>query len=521
MTNWPNQPRIYEINTWVWLNSLSQEYKRPITLNAIPEPVVDKLASYQFDAIWLMGVWYRGSSTRASALNYIHEYRGALPDVAEDDVIGSAYAIGAYDVDEAIGGRDGLAAFRQQLHNRGLKLILDFVPNHTGLDHPWLLEHPEYYMQADKHWLKKAQGEFFQISIGDHTKAVIAHGRDPYFPGWIDTAQLNAYNPGYRQAAIRTLREISAMADGVRCDMAMLMMNNVFKHTWAWLHPEMEAPKEDFWEFVIPRVREKNPDFLFVAEAYWNLEYALLQQGFDYTYDKTLYDRILNSNVNGIRAHLRADMAYLKRQIRFIENHDEKRAADTLGIERSRPAAVLISTLPGASLFHDGQFTGRIIKLPVHIAREPYERSYPALKDYYRRLLEETSDEIYHQGEWRLFDVYSACDGCMGDENLVAYGWRMNDEMRLIVLNISGEWSQGSIDMGSWAHDLRGQDWILLDIMHRSYIDENGDDIAERGLFIDVEPHEAMIFQFEPLARRKPRGRQRVAVSDDSETTEA
>jgi hypothetical protein len=97
----------------------------------------------------------------------------------------------------------------------------------------------------------------------------------------------------------------------------------------------------------------------------------------------------------------------------------------------------------------------------------------------------------------------------------VAYGWRLGDEMRLIVLNMSGEWSQGTIDMGNWANDLRGQDWVLLDVMHRSYIDENGDEIAQNGLFIDIEPHEAMIFQFEPLARRKARGRQRVVVQDD------
>lgn len=504
-------PRIYEINTWVWLTTLSQHYNRPITLQNLPEEVIDQLASYHCDAIWLMGVWYRGDSTRSSALNYIHEYRGALADVTADDVAGSAYAIAAYDVEEAIGGRDGLAMFRQQLHNRGLKLILDFIPNHTGLDHVWLLEHPEFYLQADPLWLEKAQGEFFEINIANRTQNVFAHGRDPYFPGWIDTAQLNAYSYSYRNAVVKTLRDISTMADGVRCDMAMLMTNDVFKHSWGWLYPDMQAPEKDFWDEIIPRVRQSRPEFMFIAEAYWNMNYQLLEQGFDYTYDKTLYDRIVRRDVNGIRSHLFADIDYLKRQIRFIENHDEPRAAESIGISQSRPAAVLISTLPGATLLHDGQFLGRKAKLPVHITRQPDEQTYPALESFYKRLLEEASDDIYHTGEWRMFNCYAACEGCIGDYNLVTYGWRMGDEMRLIVLNLSDEWSQGAIDLSAWADEIRGQDWVLLDSLHRTYIDENGDEIANNGLFVDVEPNQAMIFHFEPLKLRKKRQRQRIA----------
>ncbi|MGJ3239504.1 MAG: alpha-amylase family glycosyl hydrolase [Anaerolineae bacterium] len=504
-------PRIYEINTWVWLNTLSQQYKTPITLKNVPEDALDTLASYQIDVVWLMGVWYRGKATRSSALNYVHEYRGALPDITPEDVIGSAYAIGAYDVDEQIGGRDGLAQFRQRLHQRGIKLILDFIPNHTGLDHPWLMEHPEFYLQAAPKWLRKAKGEFFEIKIADRTRTVIAHGRDPYFPGWIDTAQLNAYSQGYRNMAVKTLREIATMADGVRCDMAMLMTNDVFKHSWGWLYPDMQTPEKEFWIDVIPRVRERHTHFVFIAEAYWNMNYQLLQQGFDYTYDKTLYDRVVSGDVNGIRTHLSADKDYLKRQIRFIENHDEPRAAAELGIARSRPAAVLVSTLPGATLLHDGQLVGRSIKLPVHIKRQPKEQQYPALVSYYKRLLNEVRDPIYHQGDWLMFECYAACDGCMGDYNLLTYGWRFGDEMRLVVLNLSDEWSQGAVDLSAWADDLRGQDWVLLDTLHRTYIDENGDEIVHNGLFVDLEPYQAMIFRFEPLKLRKERSRQRVA----------
>lgn len=513
MAEWPCNLRIYEINTWVWLTTLNQNYKRPITLRNVPDEVIERLKEYHIDAIWLMGVWSRGESTRASALNYIHEYRSALPDVTEKDIAGSAYAIAAYTVEEAIGGREGLGIFREQLAARGLKLILDYVPNHTGLDHAWLINHPNYYIGADKEWLKKAEGEFFRVTTANDEEIVIAHGRDPYFPGWIDTAQLNAYSDGYRKATVDTLSDIASMADGVRCDMAMLMLNGVFKQSWGWLHPNLEEPSAEFWDDVIPHVKEKHPDFLFIAEAYWNLNHTLLEQGFDFTYDKTLYDRVLSRDVNGLRNHLSAEADYLKRQIRFIENHDEKRAADTLGLESSRPAAVLIATLPGASLFHDGQFGGRTVKLPVHITRQPYERDFPALKQFYKRLFDEANDEIYRHGEWQLFDCHSACEGCRGENNLLTYGWRKGDDMRLIVLNMSDKWSQGAINLGIWADIIRGHDWVLLDTVHRTYIDENGDSIADLGLYVDMEPHQAVIYHFEPLKVRKDRKRERIASS--------
>jgi hypothetical protein len=502
MADLSDSPRIYEINTWVWLNTLSQQYKRKITLHNIPSEILDELASYRIDAIWLMGIWYRGRSTRASALNYIHEYRGALPDVTKKDIAGSAYAIGAYDIEETLGGRDGLAAFRQQLQLRGLKLILDFVPNHTGLDHPWLYQHPEYYLQADESWVERARGEFFKVAPVTGDEITVAHGRDPYFPGWIDTAQLNAYSPAYRQAVVSTLREIAAMADGVRCDMAMLMMNHVFQHTWGWLHPDMKAPAMEFWDYVIPAVKEFNPRFIFIAEAYWNLNYALLEQGFDYTYDKTTYDRLLSGDVNGLYTHFSADLSYLKRQIRFIENHDERRAMDAFGLERSRAAATLIATVPGALLLHDGQFTGRKIKLPVHITRQPAEREYPQLKQFYLRLMYEIEDEIYRQGQWQLFRCYAACDGCEGDYNIMAYGWRYEDDIRLVVLNLSGEWSQAAIDLSPWADLLAGTDWRLLDVLHRTYVEEPGEIMNRDGLRVDMEPFQAAIYQFAPMKRR-------------------
>jgi hypothetical protein len=432
MVPWSSNPRIFEINACVWLNSLSRRYKRAISLSNIPEEAYNELASYNIDAVWLMGVWHRGLATRASALNYMHEYRVTLPDIKPDDVIGSAYAIHNYVVDPMLGGRKALAAFRRQLQRRGMKLILDFVPNHVAVDHPDVSAHPEHFILGTPELLKSDPGNFFLARSTSGEDIVVAHGRDPYFPGWVDTAQLNAFSVGYRNMALYTLKDIATQCDGVRCDMAMLMMNPIFARTWGWMG--LEAPSEDFWLSIIPRVKADFPDFLFIAEAYWNLEYALQQQGFDYTYDKVMYDRIVKGDVNGIQSHMSAHLSFLTRNIRFIENHDEPRAAAAIGVDRSRPATTLICTMPGAVLLHDGQFTGRRIKLPVQITRQPDEEEYPPLKDFYLKLLEETRSDIYATGEWTLFQCYAACDGCEGAGNIIAQGWRKGDEYRLIVL---------------------------------------------------------------------------------------
>ncbi|MGB1286681.1 MAG: alpha-amylase family glycosyl hydrolase, partial [Aggregatilineales bacterium] len=322
MKNWHPNARVYEINTWVWLNTLSQRYGKTITLETIPDEIIAELASYHVDVIWMMGVWYHSKAVRDSALNYVHEYRGALPDITDDDVKGSAYAIGKYDVDARIGGRAGLEHFRERLQAHGLKLILDFVPNHVSTDHPIIATHPEYFVQGTEEMIAHEPGNFFRTKNAQGDDMIIAHGRDPYFSGWIDTAQFNAFNQGYRDAAVEVLLKIAALSDGVRCDMAMLMLNSIFDRTWGWT--ELESPDEDFWLYVIPEVLEQYPNFVFIAETYWHMDYQLQQQGFDFTYDKVGYDRLLDGNINGLYDHLNADINFVRRNIRFIENHDEQ-----------------------------------------------------------------------------------------------------------------------------------------------------------------------------------------------------
>ena len=425
----PPAAAIYEINTWVWLNALSAEAGHAITLENVPEKELDRLARLCVDAVWLMGVWHRSPAGRDSALNYIHEYRGALADITEQDVVGSAYAIGDYRVDERLGGPEGLADFRERLRELGIRLLLDFVPNHVALDHPWIRNAPHYFVRGDAHQAASHPGMY--TPVYDHSGQLyfVAHGRDPYFPSWIDTAQLNAFDPEYRAAALETLFGIAAQCDGVRCDMAMLLLNDVFANTWG-PHIQQPRPRGEFWSPIVRAIRREYPDFTFLAEVYWDLEKTLLSQGFDLCYHKNLYDRLMDWDYDGLRALLQLQPATQLQMLNFIENHDEPRVMDRLGPERQRAAATFIANTSSAFLLHEGQLDGRRIKLPVQISRQPAEALDQDLYAFYERLLQERGHEVYRQGDWQLLQT---------SRPIFCFTWRQGEEWRLVAVNFGSD----------------------------------------------------------------------------------
>src|SRR4029077_9896760 len=187
------------------------------------------------------------------------------------------------------------------------------------------------------------------------------------------------------------LAKVADRCDGVRCDMAMLLLPDVILRTWGEKslpkggRPPVDAP---FWPEAIGEVRRRRPDFLFMAEVYWDLEWTLQQQGFDYTYDKRLYDRLRAQNAEGVRGHLRADMDFQRKCVRFLENHDEPRAASVFPMDVHRAAAVLAFFTPGLRFFHEGQLDGRRITAAIQLRRRQAESTDPAIRDFYSGLLE-------------------------------------------------------------------------------------------------------------------------------------
>jgi len=489
MEKWPFHPTIYEINTWVWLSELSHRYQTQITLANVPEAEWDAITAWSPDAVWLMGVWERSARGLELAVtneSLLTSCREALPDLTLDDLVGSPYCVRRYRVDEHLGGPEALARARQQLAKRGARLILDLVPNHVAPDHLWVREHPDYFIQGTiKDFISSPQAF---LEVGDH---LLARGRDPYFPPWPDVLQINAFSPGLRQALTDTLRSLASQCDGVRCDMAMLLINRIFRQTWG--ERAGTLPAREFWDELITAVKAKYPEFLFIAEAYWDLEWELQQQRFDYCYDKRLYDHLRHASADAVRQHLLADLSYQERLVRFLENHDEPRAAAAFNDRKARATAVTIATLPGASLFHEGQFEGRRIRLPVFLNRRPQESVDADLQNFYHTLLAAVAHPVFKKGAWGLCDCYGWPDN-QSYLHLVAWGWHLGAERRLIIVNLSEVRSQALVLL-PW-QDLAGRTWRLTDVLTGEIYERDGVELRQPGLFVDLEGWGFHFFRF-------------------------
>jgi hypothetical protein len=454
----------------------------------VPSQEWDALANLNCDAVWLMGVWQRSPIGRQIALDLpdlMAECRRIFPDFTDEDLPGSPYCVKSYDVDTRLGN---LAIARAELQARGLKLILDFVPNHVARDHRWVFEHPEFFIQGDTRKLNLSPDSYFEAN-----GAIIACGRDPYFPPWTDTAQVNAFSPGLRKAALDTLRHIATECDGVRCDMSMLELNSVFARTWG--DAAGPVPEREYWTELIEGVRAQYPDFLFFAEAYWNLEGALQELGFDYCYDKRIYDRLRHGDAQSIRDHLRADIAYQQKLLRFLENHDERRAAAAFAPDRLRAAAVVSSTLPGAMLYHDGQFCGAKTHIPVQLGRAPVEACDLGLAEFYKRLRACAHELKSSGGQWTLCEALGWPDN-QSANHLICWTWYGSDLRCLVVVNYSDRPAQGRLFL-PWANE-RASRWRLQDALTEEIYDRDPVDLQTSGLYVAREGWGFHVLIFEP-----------------------
>jgi hypothetical protein len=489
LSRWVRNPSIYEINTWVWFSELRDEYGKDIDLASIPSVEWDRIAAYGFDAVWLMGVWERSPAGIAIAnqnQQLIQDFRRALPDFRFEDNVGSPYCVHSYIVDENLGGPRGLAVARGELSKRGLKLILDFVPNHVAPDHPWVTDHPEYFIHGSADDIRNDPTSLLRVG-----GTVFACGRDPYFPAWPDVVQLNAFEPRLRQAAIETVDSIAQQCDGVRCDMAMLFLNSIFERTWG--SRSGLRPAKEYWRELISGIKRSHPDFIFVAEAYWDLEWELQQLGFDFCYDKKLYDRLEHGGAETVRLHLCADLAYQSKLLRFLENHDEPRAASIFSLAKQRAFAVTTATLPGAKLFHEGQFLGRKIRVPVFLARRPVEHFDREVHEFYRKLLDAVNQPVFREGNWTLCDRWGWPDND-SFKHLLAWSWDLGEEHFLIVVNLSDSSAQARVQI-PWLF-MRGTTWQLLDPLSGTTYERSGSEMLSTGLYVELEPSNFHFFQF-------------------------
>ena len=478
-------PSLYQINTLVLLGERSRALGRPATLDDLPDAFLDEVAALGFDWLWPLGVWRTGPAAREvsrSRPDWRQGFLRDLPDLRTEDITGSPFAVQAYQVRPEFGGDAALERLRGRLARRGLSMMLDFVPNHVSPDHPWVTAHPEWLVEGGEADLAREPQNW--VRLGGR---VVAHGRDPYFPGWPDTVQLDYRHRGLREAMIGELRRVASRCDGVRCDMAMLVLPEVFARTWGDRSlPRDGTPPADgpFWPEAAAAVRKEHPGFVLMAEVYWDLEWELQQQGFDFTYDKRLYDRLRAGEAGPVRDHLRADLAFQQRSARFLENHDEPRAAATFPPDRHRAAAVVTFLVPGLRFFHEGQLEGRKAFVSMHLGRRPAEPVDLPLREFYRRLLEVLRRPEAREGAWRLRECRRAWEGNPTSNHYVAMSWEGPSGRLLACANLGPTRGQ------CWAEaafpGLQGGRVLLHDLLSDARYERDGAELAGRGLYLDL-----------------------------------
>ncbi len=478
-------PLLYQVNTRVALRELGARLGRSATLDDVPDVFLDEVAARGFDWLWLLGVWPTGAAARAvsrARTDWHESFRKHLPDLTADDVCGSPFAVTGYDVDPRLGGGTALERIRERLARRGVRLLLDFVPNHVSPDHPWVEQHPEWFVEGTEVELARAPQNWVRLATSHGTR-ILAHGRDPYFPGWPDTLQLDYRHPGLREAMATTLESVAARCDGVRCDMAMLVLPEVFERTWG---ARRGFPGRDaaFWPGAIARVRGRHPEFVFMAEVYWDLEWELQRQGFDFTYDKRLYDRLRAGAARPVREHLLADAGFQERSVRFLENHDEPRAAATFSLERHRAAAIITFLVPGLRFLHEGQLEGRTVHVSMHLDRRPAEPVDADLRAFYEKLLPVMNRPEVHAGSWRLRTCRPAWEGNPTWDSFVAFTWELDDRRLLAVVNFGPTQGQCWADAGFAAID--GRSVELIDLTGPERYTRDGAELGSRGLYLDL-----------------------------------
>lgn len=483
----PRYPSLYQINTRVWLTELSRQLGRHATLDDIPTSALEQFAQQGFDWIWLLSVWQTGAAARAvSRSNPIwrREFHETLPDLAEDDIAGSGFAITSYTVHQDLGGDIALARLRGRLRRLGIKLMLDFVPNHMAPDHTWVQKHPDYFVSGSEIDLAISPQNYFRGAKNGGSR-LFAHGRDPYFPGWPDTIQLNYGNPDLQQAMIGELSRIAEQCDGLRCDMAMLVLPEVFLRTWA-------IQAEPFWPNAISEVRRSHPGFVFMAEVYWDLEWTLQQQGFNFCYDKRLYDRLHAGQARPVREHFYAGLDFQDHLARFLENHDEPRAAATFDPAKHRAAALLTFLSPGLRFFHQGQFEGRHKRISPHLVRAPAEETDTNLVEFYDQLLVVLRLPAVREGRWWLLESRPAWDGNASFESVIAFAWERSAKERLVVIvNYSNQKSQARVPFpfANLPAEVR-----LEELIGTASYDRSGSEVATDGLYVDLPAWGSHVF---------------------------
>jgi hypothetical protein len=508
-------PRIIRIDARHWVAKASSEAGRSVGLGDVPERDIERIAGLGFDVVWLSASWTIGAQSRRlwRGTPWMQERRALLlPDLTDDEIVGSPLALGAYAPPRELGHDAGLRGLRRRLEAAGIGLILDFVPNQTANDHPWVRQHPDWYVQVDAS--DRAADPDCSFEVRAEGRHWIAHGRDPNFPPWRDTAQLDYRHPELRRAMIRQLRDIATMCDGVVCHLAMLALDDVFRSTWDGRSVSPTTSDDaslygEFWWHAITAVREAYPHFLIVAQAYWGTEWRLQRLGFDLTFDKVLRDRLLAGDPGSVVAHLRADEEFQRRSVRYLDDEGEPPFASLVGWARLRASLLTTAIVPGALLVSDAELEGSLARVPAPLGRRPDGPNDEAISRIYETVLTATDDETFRRGQAIRIDPQSAWPGNQSHESILARLWTgPHRQLRLAVANLGPDPAQGYVPLP--LSEFGGRTVNLQDLLADITYVRAGDDLLAAGLYLDLPGHGCHLFRITretpPSGRRRRQG---------------
>jgi len=490
-TAWMPTAVLVAKSTFVWLAQLSKQYGRDISrLDQIPDEELAKLAARGMNSLWLIGIWERSRASKT-----IKQLCG------NGEAVASAYSLFDYAIADALGGEPAYIHLRDRAYAHGVRLASDMVPNHMGIDSPWVVEHPDWFISRQEspypaysfNGPDLSQDGRVEIKIEDHyfeqTDAAVVfrrrdnqsgetrfiyHGNDGTSFPWNDTAQLDYLNPAVREQVIQTILHVARLFPVIRFDAAMTLAKRHFHRLWfpgpgasgaipsraeyGMSQAEFDRcmPKE-FWREVVDRVATEVPGTLLLAEAFWLMEgYFVRTLGMHRVYNSAfmvmLRDEDNAKYRSVIKNTLEFDPDIMKRYVNFMSNPDERTAIDQFGKgDKCFGVAAMMATLPGLPMFGHGQIEGftekygmeyyrpRYDETPDHWLVERHEREIAPLL-HRRWLFAESSNFL-------LYDFFH--DSGTVDENVFAYSNRKGSDAALVVYNNRYESTHGTIDFSA------------------------------------------------------------------------
>jgi len=475
-------------STYVWLAQLSRKYSRRIDkLDQIPDEDLDELARRGMNSLWLIGIWER---SRASET--IKRLCG------NPDAVASAYSLYDYRIADDLGGEEAYVRLRDRCFHRGIRLASDMVPNHMGIDSPWVVEHPEWFIsrpdkpypaynfdgpdlspdprveiKIEKHYYEQTDAAvvFQRRDRQSGETRYIYHGNDGTSFPWNDTAQLDYLNPAVREQVIQTILHVARLFPVIRFDAAMTLAKRHFQRLW-FPNPGSSGAipsraeysmtteqfnkimPQEFWREVVDRVAAEVPGTLLLAEAFWLMEgYFVRTLGMHRVYNSAFMNMMRDEENAKYRSVIKNTLEFdpdiMKRYVNFMSNPDERTAIDQFGKgDKGFGVAAVMSTLPGLPMFGHGQIEGYTEKYGMEYRwpryqedadrwmMERHERQIaPLLKQ--RELFAESNNFL-------LYDFFRE-DGSV-DENVFAYSNRLGDRRALVLYNNRYSTTRGTID---------------------------------------------------------------------------